>query len=214
MRPHKEVNLGFKFCSLLCFDCVDRGTWLPKMYSKTFNDDADDDGVPLWTRLGALIKLCLYKNIIFPSINGSETSQFAVLVNNELNKYIHEESILPHFGATDFIMLFDSNLNKFIPIPEEFKTLDPGAIKWTQYGYRDFKRYRWITTCFLSRQRHLMFRWPIRHVQSHIHAKDWPVVLRDVRRLGYSVMTVIDVGYVRVLEEAFLHMVREWPDNL
>ena len=142
-------------------------------------------------------------NIIVSDINIKEQAPI------ENDKYIYQGSILPHFGAANYIILFDKNIGKFIRIPEEYENINPGEIKWIPCGYRDAKRYSWITICLVSRAHHIMFKSLIREAQPQgKENKNWPAIIRDTQRIGYTVMSVLDTTYLGKIENALIDKVK------
>ena len=154
-----------------------------------------------------MIKNCLMNEYIRPNLSAFDASQADL--PKQLELYIHETSVLPHFGVTDFIVIFDKKLKVFIPIPDEFRNTDFGDIKWLPRSYRDTNRYNWITVGVVNRATHLMFRRPIGQTIQPEKSTDKNsfAFVRDVTRIGYSVFSIIDVQYLRYIENEIINKV-------
>ena len=186
---------------------LDYGTALPKVYAKKAEDIEGDNEQTVWVRAGNMVNKSLLNHIMVPNIFALDSSM-KEQVQNDGEKYIDQSSILPHFGATNYIILFDKNAGKFIPIPEEYVNINPGDIKWLPFGYRDAKQYCWITICLVNMAHHTMFKFPIREAQPHGNDTTWPAVIRDTQRIGYTVMSVIDTAYIEAIENALIDKVK------
>ena len=62
---------------------------------------------PMWSRVAENIKECLLNDIIIPTLRESIDNCSSELSSDGYNQYIYECSILPHYGASDFVFLFD-----------------------------------------------------------------------------------------------------------
>ena len=186
---------------------------MPSTYDEA-NASKDWCDVPMQGRVGKMIKKCLMNDHLRPNLSELDASQADL--PKELELYIHETSVLPHFGVTDFVVLFDKKLKVFIPIPEEFRNYDLGDIKWLPRSCRDTNRYRWITVCVVNRGMHLMFRRPIgQTVQPEKSiGKNSLAFVRDVTRLGYSVLSIIDIRYLIYIENEMIKKVHQMTDQI
>jgi hypothetical protein len=181
---------------------------LPKIYAKKSEDIESYDDQTIWVRTGNIVNNSLLNHIIVPNLIVSDII-IKELKPNEVEKYVYQGSILPHFGATNYIILFDKNIRQFIPIPEEYENISPGEIKWIPCGYRDAKRYCWTTICLVSRAHHTMFKFPIREAQPQgKDNKNWPAIIRDTQRIGYTVMSVLDTNFLGGIENALIDKVK------
>ena len=172
------------------------------------NEDEDEDH-PIWTRAGNLVKKCILTEIIYPSLNGREEQIAGDPKSLDLNDYVYEGSILPHFGITDYVFLFDKAIGKFLPIPEQFEKIKHGNIRWLPRDYRDTKRYCWFTICLVSRSNHIMFKWPLQYSQPQCHDyTNCLSVTRDTQRIGYTIMSIVDTDYLKKIEKALFEKVK------
>ena len=190
------------------FLSLDKGTLLPTMYSD-INEAEEIEEASIWTRTGMMVKNCLQKDIIGSSFGGPIGTANETNIEN-LSAYIMECSILPHFGVTDYVMLYDKDIKKFLPIPEQLQNVPNWEIKRLPTNYKS-NRYYWMQVCLMNRQSHLMFRMPIREARpENISCTHWPCMIRDTGRIGYNVLSVIDTGYLGSIEDAILEKV-SWP---
>ena len=163
---------------------------------------------PMWSRVAESIKECLLNDIIIPTLRERIDDCSSELSSHGHNQYIYECSILPHYGITNYVFLFDKITRKFIPISRCFDNTPDGDIKWLPKQYRDTNRYHWGIVCMFSRRNHAMFKWPVRQAepQNKDHSS-WPCMIRDAKRIGYNVMTSIDTTFLEKIEKALLNKV-------
>ena len=111
-----------------------------------------------------------------------EDNSFNDLSKLVLDDYVFECSILPHYGASDFVFLFDRNIQKFLPVTQCFANISDEDIKWIPREYRENNRYCWITVCMLDRLRHVMFKFPIQQaVPENNDLSSWPCVIPQLQ---------------------------------
>lgn len=162
----------------------------------------------MWRRGCNNVRNCLLNHIIAPNLLEVKDNSFNDLRKLVLDDYVYECSILPHYGASDFVFLFDRNIQKFLPVTQCFANISDADIKWIPKNYRENNRYCWITVCMLDRLRHVMFKFPIQQaVPQNNDLSSWPCVIRDTKRIGYKVMTKIDTSLLVRIEKALLNKV-------
>lgn len=183
---------------------------MPKIYAaknKSAEEEAND--VPMFLRACMKVKSCLIGDIIVPNLLLSNSDhRFNDINVEQYDDFVYECSILPHYGGTDYVVLYDKGIHKFLPIAKCFDNTHEGDIKWLPQQYKDTDRYCWITVSMFDRQQLAMFKWPMRQCEPQSdHTKSWPCVKRDVGRIGYKVLSMIDTFLLDVIERKLMYQV-------
>ena len=184
---------------------------LPRVHAATTTiENAEENEIPMWIKSCEKVRKCLLDNIIIPNLLENVKYRINDIPDSEdqYDKYIFECSILPHYGATDYVFLYDKVHQQFVPVAKSMENIHDGDTKWLPDRYRDNNRYCWITVCLFNRQCHAMFKWPSRQPEPHDNnLASWPCVIRDANRIGYNVMTKIDTSFLQMIEKTLLNKV-------
>ena len=182
---------------------------MPKIHaakSESAEEEAND--LPMWIRGCMKVKNCLIGDIILPNLLNNSDRSFDDINVEQYDDFVYECSILPHYGGTDYVFLYDTCIQKFLPIAKCFQNTHEGDIKWLPQQYRDTNRYCWITVSMFDRQQHAMFKWPMHQCEPQSdHKKSWPCVKRDVNRIGYKVLSIIDTFLLDVIDRKLMYQV-------